>query len=162
MLGRGTRLGFGFLALAFASAAAAQGNLDQGKTGAQLYASACATCHKSPPSLSKTRWFFRLESFLREHYTSSRESAAILAAYLKGQEKVLANSQANSLARHTGQTRPDPPAPPPPLDRLPWDLAQDQFGAQGAHFLGVMGGVLVKCVQDQRRAHLIDSTRGSG
>ena len=65
MLGRGTRLGFGFLALAFASAAAAQGNLDQGKTGAQLYASACATCHKSPPSLSKTRWFFRLESFLR-------------------------------------------------------------------------------------------------
>jgi cytochrome c peroxidase len=107
MLGRGTRLGFGFLALAFASAAAAQGNLDQGKTGAQLYASACATCHKSPPSLSKTRSLFGLESFLREHYTSSRESAAILAANLTGQEKGLANSQANRLARHTGQTRPD-------------------------------------------------------
>ena len=61
-----------------------------------------------------------------------------------------------------GKTRPEPPSPPPPLDRLPWDIAQDQFGAQGAHFLGVMGGVLVRCAQDQRRAHLIDSTRGSG
>jgi hypothetical protein len=99
-------LGFGFLALVSVSVAAAQGNLDQGKTAAQLYASACATCHKSPPSVSKTRWFFGLESFLREHYTSSRESAAILAAYLDGQEKALAQSQRGRLARQTGQTRP--------------------------------------------------------
>src|SRR5712692_4106916 len=28
-----------------------------------------------------------------------------------------------------------------PLDRLPWDLAQDQFGVQGADFLGVLGGL---------------------
>jgi hypothetical protein len=99
------RLGLGFLAFAFASSAAAQGNLDQGKSAAQLYASACATCHKSPPSASNSRWLFGLESFLREHYTSSRESAAILAAYLKGQEKASADSQRGRLARHTGQTR---------------------------------------------------------
>jgi hypothetical protein len=79
--------------------------LDQGKSAAQLYASACATCHKSPPSASNSRWLFGLESFLREHYTSSRESAAILAAYLKGQEKASADSQRGRLARHTGQTR---------------------------------------------------------
>ena len=117
MSGRGIRLGLGLLAFAFAGSAAAQGNLDQGKTAAQLYASACATCHKSPPSLSSTslsntslsntRWFFGLESFLREHYTSSRESAAILAAYLKEQEKALADSQHGRLARRTGQTRRD-------------------------------------------------------
>jgi hypothetical protein len=99
--------GLGFLAFAFASAAAAQGNLDQGKSGAQLYASACATCHKSPPSLSNSRWFFGLESFLREHYTSSPESAALLATYLKGQEKALADSQRGRLARQTAQTRRD-------------------------------------------------------
>jgi mono/diheme cytochrome c family protein len=129
MSGRDIRLGFGFLAFAFASSAAAQGNLDQGKTGAQLYASACATCHKSPPSLAKTnlaktKWFFGLESFLREHYTSSGESAAILAAYLKGQEKSLADSQRGRIARHTSQTRPDEPRtsefeediPRPPAD----------------------------------------------
>jgi cytochrome c553 len=121
--------GLGFLAFALASAAAAQGNLDQGKSGAQLYASACATCHKSPPSLSNTslsngRWLFGLESFLREHYTSSRESAAILATYLKGQEKALADSQRGRLGRQTAQTRRDQPGtsgfgddiPRPPAD----------------------------------------------
>lgn len=123
MSGRGIGLGFGFLAFVSASVAAAQGNLDQGKTAAQLYASACATCHKSPPSISKAGWFFGLESFLREHYTSNRESAAILAAYLDGQEKALAQSQRGRLARHTGQTRPAESAnefgeniPRPPAD----------------------------------------------
>src|SRR6516162_2500045 len=89
MLGHGVRLTISSLALCVASSAGAQGNLDQGKTAAQLYASACATCHKSPQSVSRTNRFFGLESFLREHYTSSRESATILAAYLKGQDKTL-------------------------------------------------------------------------
>src|SRR3974390_1961839 len=81
------RVAFTFLILTIAGSAEAQGDLDRGKTAAQLYASACAPCHKSPPSISKTKWLFGLESFLREHYTSSSESAAILAVYLKGQEK---------------------------------------------------------------------------
>jgi hypothetical protein len=106
MSGSGVRLGFSSLALALASSAGAQGNLDQGKTGAQLYASACATCHKSVQSVSRTKWFFGLESFLREHYTSSSESAAILAAYLKGQEKISADSQRDRGTRHMGQVKP--------------------------------------------------------
>ena len=106
MSGSGVRLGFSSLALAFASSAGAQGNLDQGKTGAQLYASACATCHKSVQSVSRTKWLFGLESFLREHYTSSSESAAILAAYLKGQEKISADSQRDRGTRHMSQVKP--------------------------------------------------------
>jgi hypothetical protein len=82
-MGHIVRLVFGFLTLAVASLAEAQGNLDQGKTAAELYASDCATCHKSPQSVSSTKPFFGLEGFLSKHYTSSRESAAILAAYLK-------------------------------------------------------------------------------
>src|SRR5579864_3067995 len=104
-------LGFGFLALVSVSVAAAQGNLDQGKTAAQLYASACATCHKSPPSVSKTRWFFGLESFLREHYTSNSESAGILARYLKGQEKLSADSQRGRGATHASQAKSSEPTP---------------------------------------------------
>jgi hypothetical protein len=99
----GVRLAFGFLALAIVSSAEAQGDLDQGKTAAQLYASACATCHKSPQSVSKTKWFFGLESFLRKHYTSGSESAGILAVYLKGQEKLSAESQRGRGARHLSQ-----------------------------------------------------------
>ncbi len=100
MLGRSVRLALGFLAFAAANSAGAQGDLDQGKTAAQLFASACATCHKSPQSVFKTKRFFGLESFLREHYTSSSESAAILAAYLKGQEKLSAESQRGHVAKH--------------------------------------------------------------
>jgi|SRR5690242_1817038 hypothetical protein len=99
----GVRLAFYFLALAIAGSAQAQGDLDQGKTAAQLYASACATCHKSPQSVSKTKWFFGLASFLRQHYTSNSESAAILAVYLKKQTTMSAESQRGRGARHMSQ-----------------------------------------------------------
>src|SRR4029077_7052092 len=120
----GVRLAFACLALPIAGSAEAQGNLDQGKSAVQLYASACATCHKSPQSVSKTKWLFGLESFLRQHYTSSSESAAILAAYLKGQEKPSADTQRGRVATHAMQTTPSGPTltdfgeeiPRPPAD----------------------------------------------
>ena len=62
----------------------AQENLDLGKTPAQLYASGCAFCHKSPQGLAaKGDGIFGLESLLRQHYTASRESAAAIAGYLR-------------------------------------------------------------------------------
>jgi len=68
--------------LIMAGSAAAQENLDQGKTPAQLYASDCAICHKTPHGLSKGGGPFGLQGFLREHYTASREAAAAIAAYV--------------------------------------------------------------------------------
>ena len=71
------------VAMMAAGAASAQENLDAGKSGAQLYQSNCAICHKSPQTLNKSGGgLFGLDSFLREHYTSSRESAAAISAYL--------------------------------------------------------------------------------
>jgi len=62
----------------------AQENLDFGKTPAQLYASDCAICHKSPQGLAaKGGGILGLESFLRQHYTASRETAAAIAGYLR-------------------------------------------------------------------------------
>jgi len=75
------------LALCFASMAGAQENLDQGKTGAQLYASDCAICHKSPQGLLRGGVVLGLDQFLREHYTASRESAAAISAYLQATAK---------------------------------------------------------------------------
>jgi mono/diheme cytochrome c family protein len=54
-LRRGIQLAFGSLALCIASSAGAQESLDKDKTGAQLYASYCVTCHKSPKNLTKFR-----------------------------------------------------------------------------------------------------------
>ena len=66
--------------------AASQDRLDRGKTPAQLFASDCSPCHKSPQGLAKSGGFFGLDGFLREHYTASRESAAAIANYLKSME----------------------------------------------------------------------------
>jgi hypothetical protein len=77
---------FGISVLCIAGAAGAQENLDQGKSPAQLFASNCAICHKSPQGLAKAGGLFGLDSFLREHYTASKESAGALAAYLRSME----------------------------------------------------------------------------
>jgi len=55
-------------------------------------------------------------------------------------------------ARAASSTPSEPLRVRPPLDRLPWDIAQDEFGVQGADFLGVFGQVLVHYAQDQRPA----------
>ncbi len=84
VLGRGLGLCVGVVALAFAGQATAQENLDAGKTPAQLFASDCAICHKTPQGLAaKGGGVLGLESFLREHYTASRESASAIAGYLR-------------------------------------------------------------------------------
>jgi hypothetical protein len=65
-------------------------------------------------------------------------------------------------AKKEDETRPALPPPPPrtapPLDRLPWDVAQDQFGVQGADFLWLFGRVLLRAGQDQRRAQPMDTS----
>src|SRR5438132_10023478 len=54
---------------------------------------------------------------------------------------------------------PEPLRLPPPLSRLPWDIAQDEFGVKGADFIGIFGTVLLRAAQDQFRAYPIESTR---
>ncbi len=83
VIGRGAGLAIGVLVLVYAGAAGAQENLDHGKTAAQLFASDCAICHKSPQGLAKSGGLFGIEGFLRQHYTASRESAAAIASYLR-------------------------------------------------------------------------------
>jgi mono/diheme cytochrome c family protein len=102
-------LAIGSLALCVASPAGAQENLDKNKTGAQLYASICADCHKSPQGLKPTG-IFGLESFLREHYTADRESAAAIATYLKGLKPV-ASQRGRAAKRTTSQAKPSQPKP---------------------------------------------------
>src|SRR5450759_2680535 len=73
----------GFLLVLVAAPARAQESLDSGKTPAQLFASDCAICHKTPQGLAKAGGLLGLDTFLRQHYTASRESAAAIAAYLQ-------------------------------------------------------------------------------
>jgi hypothetical protein len=65
-----------------AGPAPAQEDLNRGKSPAQLFASDCADCHRSPRALGKRDNANALAGFLRVHYTASRESAAAIANYL--------------------------------------------------------------------------------
>jgi hypothetical protein len=76
----------GLAGLCIGGVADAQENLDQGKSAAQLFASNCSICHKSPQGLAKAGGILGLDTFLREHYTASKESAGALAAYLKSMD----------------------------------------------------------------------------
>ncbi|HZP69005.1 MAG TPA: hypothetical protein VFB29_03595 [Pseudolabrys sp.] len=72
--------------MGLANPAVAQESLDKGKSPAQLFASDCSPCHKSPQGLAKSGGLFGLDSFLREHYTASRETATAIANYLKSMD----------------------------------------------------------------------------
>jgi hypothetical protein len=84
-LDRGIGQALGVVALLWAAPAGAQENLYGNKTPAQIFASDCAICHKTTQGLSKAGGplGLGLDSFLREHYTASRESAAAIAKYIQ-------------------------------------------------------------------------------
>jgi hypothetical protein len=60
-------------------------------------------------------------------------------------------------ARGASDKPPEPLRLPSPLNQLPWDIAQSEFGVQGADFIGVMGALLVHSTQSQLQSYLIDS-----
>src|SRR5512145_401576 len=67
------------------------------------------------------------------------------------------------LQRRSAQQRePEPLRVPAPLNRLPWDVAKDEFGGKAADFLGVMGALLIRSAKDQIRLHLVDGRRLPG
>src|ERR1035441_2005535 len=51
---------------------------------------------------------------------------------------------------------------PAPLNQLPWDVAKDHFGVQGADFIGVMSALIIRVAKDHFKAYLIDPTGLSG
>jgi hypothetical protein len=48
---------------------------------------------------------------------------------------------------------------PAPLSRLPWDIAQDEFGVKATDFIGVLGTLLLRDAQSQFEAYLTDLSR---
>ena len=54
-----------------------------------------------------------------------------------------------------------PPAPlrlRAPLNQLPWDIAQSEFGPQGADFIGIMAGLLLRETQSEIAAYRVEIT----
>src|SRR5437763_485639 len=82
LVSRVGRLDLWAIGLWAASAAApcnAQGNLDAGKTPAQIFADTCAACHRSARELRHPS-----AAFLRQHYMTGYEEASAMTNYLSG------------------------------------------------------------------------------
>ncbi len=94
----------------------AQTDLDHGKTPAQIFAADCAVCHKGIRGLASGKTNASLSAFLREHYTTSREQAAALAAYVL--KTAAEEAKASQQAR---QPKPEEGTPPAKLQRPPDD-----------------------------------------
>ena len=61
------------------------------------------------------------------------------------------------LARKSIAGPVEPLRVPPPLTRLPWDIAQSEFGVQGADFMGIMDTLLLHTTQSQFSSQVADS-----
>jgi hypothetical protein len=70
----------GVLAVFIAGSALPQGNIDAGKSPAQMFADTCSNCHRRPSELKRGA----SASFLRQHYTPGAQEAAAMASYLAG------------------------------------------------------------------------------
>lgn len=82
MLSRALILATVMLSILAAAPEAGAQNLDAGKSASQIFSSTCAVCHRSQRGLLKTVQPGALPGFLREHYTTSRDMAGQLSAYL--------------------------------------------------------------------------------
>ena len=138
MMGLSRRMGALAVVFALSAPVAAQENLEKGKTPAQLYASDCAICHKAPRGLFKGG--YGLEDFLRAHYTSSRESAAAISAYLRSVDKGGPSKDEPASKRKASSTKTGKSALPPakpatdkaPETKSPDDAAKAPTGAPKA------------------------------
>jgi hypothetical protein len=95
--------------------ARAQEDLGEHKTGAQLFAADCVTCHHSPRGLAKNKFSLVLWSFLRDHYTSSNASAQKLTAYLESMNAPRATPQHGTRISSDTAGSARPPRPPAPV-----------------------------------------------
>ncbi len=133
MMGLTRRIGAAVVVLAIwvVGPAAAQENLDKGKGAVQLYASDCAICHKSPYGLTKRLGPYGVDNFLRQHYTASRESAAVISAYLQAIDSKPAPKRASSPKRKAKASEPKLP-PRKPTEAKSSDTNQSETKASDA------------------------------
>src|SRR5262249_6551330 len=95
------------------TAADAQGNIDAGKTPAQIFGDTCSACHRSARDLRRAS-----ASFLRAHYTTGSDEAAAMASYLAG--------LVSSDPRPAQPTQAQQPKQRPPAERPPAEVAAKQ------------------------------------
>jgi mono/diheme cytochrome c family protein len=93
-------------------------NLDEGKSGARLFADSCVTCHHRAKGLTHGRFRLSLYLFLQQHYASNSSAAWELASYLESVDeggrprRAAAKRSPRGTGLAGGSLRPPAPIPP--------------------------------------------------
>jgi hypothetical protein len=119
------------------SAADAQGNIDAGKTPAQIFGDTCAGCHRSARELRRAS-----ASFLRSHYTAGSDEASAMANYLAG--------VGGGESRSSAATQSQPKRPPTDVAKQPARPAVEQ--AKSAVTPGPASGAAPSPAQSQPKS----------
>jgi hypothetical protein len=114
----GILLALGVAALPFLAPVRAQ-NLDEGKSGARLFADTCVTCHHRAKGLTKGRFRLQLYLFLQQHYASNSSAAWELSSYLESVDETPRGRPPRAAAKKpphgsglaSGSLRPPAPIP---------------------------------------------------
>jgi len=93
-------------------------NLEAGKSPSQIFAGTCTACHKSPRGLLKTVPAGSLQSFLRQHYTTSPDMASLLTAFLVSNGANDTRYVGNQAKGKDEKPEAKPGAAPEQLDRF--------------------------------------------
>ena len=107
-------LALGVISVLIAGTAHAQ-NLDQGKSGARLFADGCTACHRSPRGLAKGRFSLSLFLFLQKHYAVNSSSAWALASYLESVDSAQRGKSRAAAKLSPPETRPSRSSIRPPM-----------------------------------------------
>ena len=97
--------------VALTGTAAQAQNLDEGKTAPRLFADSCATCHRSPRGLAKGRFRLTLFAFLKEHYSTSSDTASELASYLASVDTPQSSRPRTAVRKPSRPAKPQAPVP---------------------------------------------------
>lgn len=92
------------------SPAAAQENLDAGKSAPRLFAEGCKSCHRSAKGLAKGRFSLTLYLFLQKHYASNASSAWALTSYLEQVDAEKRGVKRAAASAPPSATRPASPS----------------------------------------------------
>jgi hypothetical protein len=114
----GILLALGVVAVLVLAPVRAQ-NLDEGKSGARLFADSCVTCHHRARGLTKGRFRLSLYLFLQQHYASNSSAAWELASYLESVDETPRGRSPRAAAKKRphgaglagGSLRPPAPIP---------------------------------------------------
>ena len=86
----------------------------------------------------------------------------------KTQANWRAKNPSYAAAYRIDQRHPEPASDPEPLrlpallEKLPWDIAKDEFGGKSVDFIAVMGILLLRAAKDQSSGYPIDPTGVAG